>query len=99
MLPESQWENRKKIKSPKSYLLIFKQQFLVTGLPSCSALKNSSVMQETQETRVQSLGQEDCQERAWQPTPVFLPGILMDKGAWWGLEELDQTNTTEHTLV
>ena len=27
-----------------------------------------------QETRVQSLGQEDLLERAWQPTPVFAPG-------------------------
>ena len=24
--------------------------------------------------RVQSLGQEDLWSRAWQPTPVFLPG-------------------------
>ena len=21
--------------------------------------------------------------RAWQPTPVFLPGEPMDRGAWW----------------
>ena len=21
--------------------------------------------------------------RAWQPTPVFLPGESMDRGAWW----------------
>ena len=27
-----------------------------------------------QETWVQSLGWEDPLERAWQPTPVFLPG-------------------------
>ena len=26
-----------------------------------------------QETRVQSLGQEDPLEKEWQPTPVFLP--------------------------
>ena len=25
-------------------------------------------------TQVQSLGQEDLLEEAWQPTPVFLPG-------------------------
>ena len=31
-------------------------------------------MQETPETRVQPLGQEDPWRRAWQPTPVFLPG-------------------------
>ena len=28
----------------------------------------------TQETRVQSLGQEDPLEKEWQPTPVLLPG-------------------------
>ena len=27
-----------------------------------------------QETQVQSLGQEDPLEEAWQPTPVFFPG-------------------------
>ena len=27
-----------------------------------------------QETRVQPLGQEDPWRRAWQPTPIFLPG-------------------------
>ena len=27
-----------------------------------------------QQTRVQSLGREDPWRRAWQPTPVFLPG-------------------------
>ena len=21
--------------------------------------------------------------RKWQPTPVFLPGEFMDRGAWW----------------
>ena len=31
-------------------------------------------MKETQETWVQSLDQEDPQNRKWQPTPVFLPG-------------------------
>ena len=31
-------------------------------------------MEETQETRVQSLGWEDPLEEEMQPTPVFLPG-------------------------
>ena len=31
-------------------------------------------VQEMQETRVPSLGQEDPLGRKWQPTPVFLPG-------------------------
>ena len=30
-------------------------------------------MQETQEIRVQSLGQEDPWRKPWKPTPVFLP--------------------------
>ena len=34
-------------------------------------IKNLPVMQETW---VQSSGWEDSQRRAWQPTPVFLPG-------------------------
>ena len=36
-------------------------------------VKNPPAMQEPQETRVQSLGQEDPLEKEWQPTPVFLP--------------------------
>ena len=35
-----------------------------------------------QETRVQSLGQEDPCECKGQPTPVFLPGKPLDRGAW-----------------
>ena len=34
-------------------------------------VKNLPAMQETW---IQSLGWEDPLERAWQPTPVFLPG-------------------------
>ena len=39
-------------------------------------------MQKMQETLVRSLGQEDPWRRKWQPTPVFLPGNAMDRGAW-----------------
>ena len=44
-----------------------------------------------QETRVQSLGQEDPGRRKTQPTPVSLVGNPMDRGAWqaavpWGHE-------------
>ena len=42
-------------------------------------------MQETQETQVRSPGQEDPQEEEMQPTPVFLPGCPMDRGAWWAI--------------
>ena len=38
-------------------------------------VKNPPAMQESQDTQVPSLGQEDpLEEGAWQPTPVFLPG-------------------------
>ena len=36
--------------------------------------------------------------RVWQPTPVFLPGESMDRGAWWAtvhrVAELDMTEVT-----
>ena len=40
-------------------------------------------MQETLEMRVGSLGQKDPLEKEKQPTPVFLPGESVDRGAWW----------------
>ena len=44
-------------------------------------VKNLPAMQET---CVRSLGWEDpLEERAWPPTPVFLPGEPMETGAWW----------------
>ena len=43
------------------------------GFPSGSWVKSPPVMQETQETWVQSVGQKISQ-RKWQATPVFLPG-------------------------
>ena len=44
------------------------------GFPSASGVKNLPAMQETQETRFWSLGQKIPWRRAWQPTPIFLPG-------------------------
>ena len=44
------------------------------GFQGGSAVKNPPVMQEYQETQVRSLGWEDPLRRAWQHTPVFLPG-------------------------
>ena len=44
------------------------------GFPVGSAVKNLPAMREPQEMCVQSLGQEEPLEKAWQPTPVFLPG-------------------------
>ena len=39
--------------------------------------------------------------RAWQLTPVFLPGESHGQGAWWatvrGVAESDMTEVTQHT--
>ena len=35
-----------------------------------------------QKTRIQSLDGDDPLEKKWVPTPVFLPGESMDRGAW-----------------
>ena len=43
------------------------------GFSSSSAVKNLSAMQEMQETQVPRIGKIPW-GRAWQPTPVFLPG-------------------------
>jgi len=37
------------------------------------AIKDLPAMKELQEMQVGSLGREDPLEKAWQPTPVFLP--------------------------
>ena len=52
------------------------------GFLGSAAVKNLPAIRETQETQVQSLGQEDPWRRKWQPAPVFLPENSMDKGAW-----------------
>ena len=51
-------------------------------------------MQETQETQVQSLGQEDPLEEGMQPTPVLLPGESHGQRSLvgyspWGRKELN----------
>ena len=44
------------------------------GFPRGLAVKNPPVMQKMQETWVQSRVKKIPQRRAWQPTPVLLPG-------------------------
>ena len=56
-------------------------------------VKNPPAMQETS---VRSLGWEVCWRRAWQPTPVFLPGEFHGQRSLtgyrpWGHKELDMT--------
>ena len=58
----------------KNTALLFALEYTMLGFPGGSAIKNPLVMQDPQETRVQSLSCEDPQRKAWQPTPVFLPG-------------------------
>ena len=65
-------------------------------------LKNPPAMQETW---VQSLGWEHPLERAWQPTPVFLPGEFHGQKTLagynpWGHKESDMTerlSTAQHS--
>ena len=48
--------------------------YFYLGVEGGSAVKNPPASQETQ---VQSLGQEDpLERRKWQPTPVFLPATF-----------------------
>ena len=57
-------------------------------------------MQETQETRIQSLGRRILWRREWQPIPVFLPGKFHGQKRWqaisWGRKESDMTEHTAH---
>ena len=61
-------------------------------------------MQETEEIQVQSWVGKILWRRAWQPTPVFLPGefhwqrSLMGYSPW-GHKEWDTTEATEHTYT
>ena len=46
---------------------------------------------------VQSLGREDPWRRKWQPTPVFLLGHPIDRGAWWAtVHGAAESDTTDH---
>ena len=54
--------------------------------------------------QVQSLGGKIPRRRKWQPTPVFMPGNPMDRGAWqatvrWCGKELDMTQPTHDSSV
>ena len=44
------------------------------GRPGGSLVKNALALQELQEMWVRPLGGKIPWRRAWQPTPVFLPG-------------------------
>ena len=60
-------------------------QLIYSGFPGGSEVRTCPPMQEMpakQELHVESLGWEDPLKRKWQPTPIFLPGNTMDRGAW-----------------
>ena len=62
-----------------NYLLLFLH-------PGGSVVKNPPAMQETQEMRVQPLGQEDSLEKEMASHSSFLAWKnAMDRGAWWAI--------------
>ena len=68
----------------------------VTGVPRGSVVKSPPAVQETQETRVQSLGWEDpLEEGMASHSSILAWRIPMDRIAWWaavrGVAELDMT--------
>ena len=48
--------------------------YITLGFPHGSVVKNLPAVQELQEMQIWSLGRKIPWRRAWQPTPVFLPG-------------------------
>ena len=68
-----------------------------TAFPGGTVERISLPMQETQETQVRSLGQEDpLEEEIGQPIPVFLPGKFHKQRSLaghssWGRKESDMT--------
>ena len=70
------------------------------GFPAGSAVKNLPAIQETQGTRVQSLGREDTLEEY-----IPIPGFLLGKFPWteetgpWVPKELDMTAATDHAYL
>ena len=70
-----------------------------TLFPSGSVVKNLPAMQETQEMWFNPWVGRIPWRRAWQPTPVFLPGESHGQRSLagyrpWGGKELDTTETT-----
>ena len=59
--------------------LCFKSPISKRASLIAQSVKNLPAMQETW---VQFLGQGDPLEKEMQPTPVFLPGTSMVRGAW-----------------
>ena len=61
-------------------------------------------MQDTPEMRLRFLGWEDPWRRAWQPTPVFLPGESHGQGSLvgyslWGHKRVGHDLATESEVT
>ena len=56
--------------------------FPLHGFPSDSMVKNLPAVQKTQRHRFNPWVGKIPWRRAWQPSPVFLPGEPTDRGAW-----------------
>ena len=72
---------------------------LIAASHSAQQVKNLSAMQEMQETRVRSLGQEDpLEEGIATHSSILAWGIPMDRGALWAtvhrVTELDMIEVT-----
>ena len=72
-------------------------------VPSC-VVQTVKHLPEMQETWAQSFGLEDTWRRAWQPTPVFLPGEFHGQRSLvcyspWGHRESDMTEQLTHTTL
>ena len=69
------------------------------GFPGGSVVKNPPAMQEFQKTQVLFLVRKMSRRRAWQPTPVFLPGESHgQKGlAGYSPQGHKESDTTEAT--
>ena len=50
-----------------------------------------------QEAPVQYLDWKKSLEKEWHPTPVFLPGNPMDRGAWWAI--VQEVTKIGHNLM
>ena len=66
--------------------------------PNVSAGKNLAAMQETQETQVRSLDQEDPLEEEMATHTSILARKTMDRGCWWATVHgvAKESDTTEH---
>ena len=74
---------------------------VILDFPGGSIVKNPPAMQKTQETRLQSLGQEDPLEGGTELTPVLLPEEshgqrILVAYSLQGRKESDTTEVTQH---